>query len=238
MRALAAASAAIFALAAPALGQDRGQEWTGPYIGANVGYGWGNVGVTDTNGGVDPGPFKYTTQNIFGGGSAGYNLHLGPAVVGIEGDLGYMNVNGSGIIPSSTPPNHQDLTLDSGLYADVTGRLGFAAGRTLFYGKAGWAYFDSHAQQVTTKPGYSPTSTGAFDGWVYGGGIEHKFAPNLSLKVEYLHFDFGSQAGAQTSITDPPIGFVYTNSHDVTVDTVKVGINYSFGEPETVGSLK
>lgn len=227
---------ALMGLAGSASAQDR--VWSGPYVGAHVGYGWGNVDVTDTNGGVTPGPFNYNTQNIFGGGTVGFNLQIERVVIGVESDLGYMNVDGAGTIPSSTSPYHQDLTLDSGFYADVTGRLGLTFGDTLFYGKGGWAYFDSKAQQVTTKPGYSPTSTGSFDGWVYGGGIEHKLSDHISLKVEYLHFDFNAQGGAQTSITDPPTGFVYTNTHEPSVDTVKIGVNYSFGGESAVSPLK
>jgi outer membrane immunogenic protein len=53
-------------------------------------------------------------------------------------------------------------------------------------------------------------------------------APNVSLKLEYLHFDFGRQGGDQTSVSDPPIGFVYKNTADLTADSVKPGVNFKF----------
>jgi hypothetical protein len=53
-----------------------------------------------------------------------------------------------------------------------------------------------------------------------------------SLKAEYLHFDFGSEQGDQTSISDPPIGHVYENWTVLDADTFKVGINYHFSSPE------
>jgi hypothetical protein len=89
------------------------------------------------------------------GGTAGYNLQRGNFVFGVEADIGYMNLNGSGIIPSSTPPNHRDATLDGGLYGDVTGRLGYAFDCTLVYAKGGSAFYDGEGKQVTTKPGYT-----------------------------------------------------------------------------------
>jgi hypothetical protein len=37
-----------------------------------------------------------------------------------------------------------------------------------------------------------------------------------------------SRQGLQTSVSDPPIGFVYKNRTDVDADTVKLGVNYRF----------
>ncbi len=48
------------------------------------------------------------------------------------------------------------------------------------------------------------------------------------MKVEYQHFDFGSQVGDQTSITDPPIGHVYHNWTDLSFESVKSGAAYHF----------
>lgn len=235
MKALISSVAALALMAIPAAAD--GYNWSGVYLGAHAGYSWGNVDVTDTNGGVLPGPFSYDASGGFGGGTFGANWQTGPVVFGVEADLGYMDLSGAGIIPSSNPAAHQDITLDGGLYGDVTGRLGFAAGRALFYGKGGWAYYDGEANQVTTNPGYKPTATGAFDGWVYGGGMEYMINDCLSMKVEYLHFAFGEQGGAQTSVSDPPVGFVYNNEHQVDADSIKIGLNYRLGGGD-VGALK
>ncbi|MBZ0211232.1 MAG: outer membrane beta-barrel protein [Hyphomicrobium sp.] len=184
--------------------------------------------------GVPPGPFDYSFDSVFGGGTVGYNWQHKSLLIGIEGDVGYMDPDGEGRIPSSTPPNYQALTLDSGLYADITARLGVTFDRTLVYAKGGYAYYDGEAMQATTKPGYVPTGTDSLSGWVLGGGVEHFFAPNLSLKAEYLHFDFDTESGYQTNVGDlsSPIGYRFYNWHDVEIDTVKVGINYHFNAPE------
>lgn len=207
-------------------------KWTGGYVGAHVGGLWGDVDVrNDPADGVSPGPFSYSVDGVFGGGTAGYNWQFSQVVAGIEVDLGYLDPDGAGIIPSSSPGHRQNLTLDSGLYGDVTARLGVAFDRTLIYVKGGYAFLNSEAMQATTKPQYSPTPTGSFDGWTLGGGIEHFITPSLSIKAEYQHFDFGTEQGAQTTIAaDPPtpVGHVFENWHDVTIDTVKVGLNYHF----------
>jgi outer membrane immunogenic protein len=204
-------------------------SWTGLYAGVNAGAAWSDVKITDTNGGVDPGPFSASTEAAFGGGQAGYNLQLGMVVVGVEGDLGYMGQLGKGTIPSSTPTFHQDTTIAAGLYGDITGRAGVVVGaRTLIYGKGGFAFLDAEGKQVTTKPGYQPTGTGNLTGWVYGGGVEHALGRGWTAKVEYLHFDFRDGNGLQTSTGDPPIGFQYFNHWNASADTLKAGLNYRF----------
>jgi outer membrane immunogenic protein len=204
-------------------------NWNGFYIGAHAGGAWGDVNVTDdVNDGVPPGPFGYSIDAFIGGGTAGYNLQIDNVVLGVEGDLGVIDPNGSGIIPSSTPPNHQDTTLDSGLYGDVTGRLGLAFGPALIYAKGGWAFFDGEAKQTTTKPGFVTHGTDTFEGWTLGGGVEYLLAKNVSVKVEYQHFDFRPEVGDQTSITDPPVGHVYHNWTDLTIDSVNAGVAYHF----------
>jgi outer membrane immunogenic protein len=204
--------------------------WTGFYAGVDVGGAWGHVDIKDTTGGVPPGPFSFSPSGVLGGGTVGYNLQRGNFVFGIEGDIGYLDLHGSTIIPSSTAPYHQNGTLDGGAYGDITGRLGFTFDRTLVYAKAGFAVFNGEGEQVTTKPGYSPTGTSTFTGWTVGGGVERFISPAWSVKAEYLHFDFGTQHGAQTSISDPPVGFVYSNTFKVTADSAKVGVNYHFGQ--------
>ncbi len=204
-------------------------EWTGFYAGLNAGYASGDVTVRDNLNpadGVAPGPFKYSPTGFIGGGHAGYNWQNGAFLFGIEGDLGYIGTTGKGRIGSSVAAAHQDLTLDGGFYGDITGRLGIVSGNWVLYGKGGYAYFDGKSSQTTTNAGFVTNPATGFSGWTAGAGVEWLFAKNVSLKVEYQHFDFGSKIGDQTSITDVPVGHVYTNKTDLTFDTVKAGLSY------------
>lgn len=89
-------------------------SWTGFYIGANGGYGWGssvgtityttNLGATDTSAG--PGG----ATGWFGGGQIGYNWQTGPFVLGVEADI-------------------QDSGIKNGAQGLTTGGLQFAAGQ-------------------------------------------------------------------------------------------------------------
>lgn len=221
---LAGALLASFSAAATAH-----EPWTGITFGANVGRMMGNVSVEDTTGGVTPGPFKYNTDGMTGGLSLGVNKQFGIIVVGAEIEGGYMDSRGTGIIPSSNPAAHQDLALSGGWYGMATGRVGVALlTQTLIYGKGGWAIWDAHGSQTTTNPGYVTNATKAFSGAVFGAGLEQGLGAGWSLKAEWVRFNFGSQGGDQTSVSDPPIGFVYENTHTLKVDSVRVGVNYKF----------
>jgi len=224
-------SAAALLVASPARAD---QNWTGPYIGAHVGGVWGNASTTDDKAdwGNDPkfiGPFDFNPAGAFGGATAGFNLQMGILVAGLEGDLGYMDLSGSIDTPSSQSGNHQTIALDGGLYGTATARLGvLVTPATLIYGKGGFAFYDGEASQATTAEGYETHGTSTFTGWVAGGGIEHRLTDSISVRIEYQHFDFGSQGGDQTSLTDDPIGHVYENSTKLTADSVKLGIAYKF----------
>jgi outer membrane immunogenic protein len=206
--------------------------WTGFYVGAHGGGVWGDEKIKDDiKDGVPPGPFPYSASGAFGGGTLGYNVQRAHFVFGVEADIGYMDLHGSTTVASSNPIFHQNVTLDGGAYGDVTGRFGYAFDRTLIYAKGGFAFYDGEGKQATTKPGYSPTGTDTFTGWTAGAGVEHFINPAWSIKAEYLHFDFGTQVGYQTNVSDPgsPLNYRFHNWTTVTADSVKVGVNYHVG---------
>ncbi|MFT4118325.1 outer membrane protein [Bradyrhizobium sp.] len=209
-----------------------GFNWSGLYGGLHAGWVGSDVSVLDNVAdGIPGGPFKYIPSGGFGGGQFGYNWQIGGAwLVGVEGDVGYMGFSGKGRIGSSIATAHQDLELSSAFYADATARLGYAiVPQTLIYAKGGWAYFDGASSQTTTNPGFVTNAAEGLNGWTVGAGVEHFLTPAVSVKVEYQYFDFGSKnEGNQTSISDPPVGHVYRNWTDLTMSSVKAGLNYHF----------
>src|SRR5215210_7305161 len=80
-------------------------NWSGFYLGGNVGYGWG-AGSTDfaffpseTVFGNRNGSLDTKANGVIGGAQIGYNWQVGSIVTGIEADL-----QGSGIRGSATGP--------------------------------------------------------------------------------------------------------------------------------------
>ena len=134
-----------------------------------------------------------------------------------------------------------------GLYGDITGRLGYAAGPALFYGKGGFALLDAGikanyigdncttAHACTKAPvNYSTFNfnrSGTLSGWTAGAGVEYAISPTWSVKLEYLHFDFDSMSvthDGKYNITGTPYHSTLSGSVEVspTVDSVMLGVNY------------
>jgi outer membrane immunogenic protein len=193
-------------------------SWSGLYIGADIGAAWSNLDVSPTvpDGGTFPRTNTLRQNGWLGGGTVGYNFQTGHFVYGVESDLGYLGI-GKGKLD---PPNEVD-SINSAFYADVTARLGYAVDNVLFYGKGGWAYFDGKGTTTVLAGPFTPTSSSAFNGWTVGAGIEYKWTPGWSFKVEYQHFDFGS---ATATLTGGAGVFPYKN--DLTADALKLGVNY------------
>jgi outer membrane immunogenic protein len=109
-------------------------NWTGFYIGANIGAAWSDVDwdrITLTGDRFDEG-----ASGFIGGGQIGYNQQIGNIVLGVEATLSGTDLNKdhqSILVPTAT------FSADINTIATVTGRFGVAADQWLFYCKMGWA---------------------------------------------------------------------------------------------------
>lgn len=158
-------------------------DWSGFYAGGHAGWVWfkddfdiGGVDFSDTLKG----------DGFVGGILAGYNWQLASQwVVGIEGDGGWASAESSRQFGFGGPG---DLKAEMEHDAHLRLRLGYAAGRTLWFiaGGAAWAEF----AQPTIFFG-SPKET--LTGWTIGAGVEHAYTDNLVLRLEYLYSDYGRE---------------------------------------------
>lgn len=137
-------------------------DWTGFYVGGNVGYGWGE-GADPAISSVDPGlsgvaAFLTTglipgnsgnfypnlkPSGVFGGLQAGYDKQFGTWVVGAVADIQASDFKASRTVttPTSTCCNvDESLSAKIDWFGTVRGKLGFAANDWLFYGTGGLAY--------------------------------------------------------------------------------------------------
>jgi opacity protein-like surface antigen len=249
--------------------------WTGLYFGGHAGGIWGNTGVNDDFTYVGDPQFigSLGGAGFIGGAQAGYNIQRGHFVFGIEGDIGYLGISASksesfqenscshtyvdtGYTPYNGALCHVDAkySTSSGLYGDITGRLGYSVGNLLFYAKGGLALLDASFKAnylggtcltndtcgsggpATFNFGRSET----LPGWTAGGGAEYALNSSWSFKVEYQHFDFGDISYNYSGAYVIPcvVSFCYhQNGHytalitgrtyaSITADAVTVGLNY------------
>jgi opacity protein-like surface antigen len=108
-------------------------NWTGFYIGANLGGAWANGTLTDNLAGAS---FTGDHSGVIGGGTAGYNWQVSPnLVVGIEG-----TINGASIgktsnivtVPINGVPTAIQGSVDANWIATLAGRVGFAQNNVLY----------------------------------------------------------------------------------------------------------
>ena len=221
-------------------------NWTGFYIGAHVGGGW-NEGDTSTvflpsAAAFGAAPFTVTHDHsgVMAGGQIGYNFQTNNVVFGVEADASWTDwgrtytvgplLSDVGVI---IPGSFQTGTTDFDFFGTVRGRLGFAANNWLLYATGGLAYADIRHTVVTAfPPGALFTGASGDDlraGWTVGAGAEWGFAPNWSLKAEYLYYDLGNTTVTQLDPLNP--GFSVATTFENTGHIARLGINYRFGGP-------
>jgi outer membrane immunogenic protein len=180
-------------------------NWTGFYIGINGGGGfgrsqWDSIGSSfDVSGGLV-------------GGTVGYNYQFGQAVVGVEGDIDWADINGT----TNTACPFGCKTTDNWL-STVRGRLGYAADRFMPFITGGAAFGDIRA----STPGFAGASN-TEAGWTVGAGLEFAIAGNWTAKAEYLYVDLGKfNCGISC-------GAIATDNVSFTTNIVRAGVNYRF----------
>jgi len=203
-------------------------SWTGFYIGAHVGAGWG----TKEWDFFEPGEGRrnefdssHTVNGILGGGQIGYNFAFIPSwVTGVEVQFSGADLKGKGDCGGA------DFNCSSKVNAIGTfaARLGLPIvnNQGLIYVKGGGAY--AHDDFKVSDP-FSPFSSSISDGrwgWMLGTGLEFWVpgAPsNWSAKIEYNYMDLGTKS---YHFSGTPLAETF----DITqrLHLIKFGINYHF----------
>jgi outer membrane immunogenic protein len=190
--------------------------WCGLYVGGHMGYGW-----AEFRGGL-PGD-TLAVGNFSGSGflvglHAGYNWQFGRWLWGIEGDVtatpGWEKYRTNPTLSLTT--DHAFGKLDA--LASIRGRLGMTFNRTLVYATGGVAF-----AKKTTEAGSDTRNqhSGIRVGGVVGGGIEWKYNPSFSVRLEGLHYIFDE---SRTGLT-PSDGDLFQHGLR-NVTTIRVGASW------------
>lgn len=140
--------------------------WTGPYIGANIGYQFGSTSFLN----LEPTGFA-------GGVQAGYNWQFGQIVVGGEADFQF----------SGAEDTFAAYKFSNPWFGTVRGRVGYAMNNILFYATGGLAYGKGQLDYL----GFSEDHV--LGGWAIGAGLEVGITRNLSARAEYLFVDLSPE---------------------------------------------
>lgn len=170
-------------VAAPALAQDVNPTFTGPRVEAILGYDHVGAGSDFDN---DNGRDDQSIDGLLYGVGVGYDVNLGSAVVGVEGEF----------TDSTAKSDRFDPTDQFGFGRVSQGRdfyVGARAGilanpATLVYVKGG--YTNSKLNVLAGNTNETTDTSFKLDGWRIGGGVERAINANTFAKVEYRYSNY------------------------------------------------
>jgi outer membrane immunogenic protein len=208
-------------------------NWTGFYLGGHAGYGWGRSKITDLDGygfiGLAPAgtTFPFNSNGAIGGVQAGYNWQAGSLVFGVEFDFSFSGMRKNLPTPFN-PAIHrgENFTADVNWFGTGRLRLGVPVDRALFYATGGLAYAEVENRFDDPNNGFFVAQEKVRWGWTAGGGIEYAFAPNWTMRGEYLFVDLKDTD--PVPVTGLPIFRVKWEDH---FHVARFGLNYRFGGP-------
>lgn len=252
------AFAAVAAFAGAADAASPAPNWTGFYIGGNVG------GVASRSSGTSdfldpsappgltstPQSNSFNNSSFIGGVQAGYNWQFAPRwVAGIEADwdwthVGYDFCRQTDIFSVACTDNgfgFQSISSKTDWLATLRARLGVTVADFLLYATGGVAlgHVETTISQsclvggcgnsVTIRLTQGDSSTDKV-GWVAGLGAEYAFNSNWSARAEWLYVDLGTINSTLVASTPDvaPPTQSGTWSRSERYNQFRVGVNYHF----------
>jgi outer membrane immunogenic protein len=228
-------------------------NWSGFYVGGNIGYSWGRSSNTAELSNFATGAplFMATSRNdvngVIGGAQFGYNWQMSNWVVGFEADLQGSGEKGSTtfICDACSPGGNitSELSQNLNWFGTIRGRAGILVTPTiLLYGTGGLAYgeVDTGGSATGTNINGAPVSVffpgvnSTRVGWTAGAGIEGRISGNWTLKLEYLYMDLGTVSGgpfASGIASGRFLSLGSSYSSHFTDNMVRVGFNYLLNAP-------
>jgi outer membrane immunogenic protein len=217
-----AAHAADAVVADPILEAPAVFSWSGAYIGVQAGYAWGDS-TADYPLQGPPGSTVVDPDGWLAGAYVGYNHQMANNVVlGVDADIAYVDVDGSGVYTDVFGPLVGDTdSLQLNWSAAIRGRLGYAMGRLLPYVAGGVAFGGIDTQTVSANPNLVGSWSETYIGYTIGGGVDFAATDRIVVRAEYRFTDFGSE-------TFQSSGPITAHSVDLSTHDVRFGLALRF----------
>jgi outer membrane immunogenic protein len=210
-------------------------DWSGYYIGADLGGARSKTNLTNTV--SDPAlnwtdfavgqSLGHTQSGLVGGAHVGMNFQKDRFLYGVELSAFRAGVTGGGTLPPNLTGSAGDDVFASKIRTLLlaTARVGYTFDQTLVYAKAGYA-----GATVSTSVADSVGSSGAGSnsswrsGFALGGGVEYAVSANWTLGLEY---DFARLGSASINLGDTAPYVFNDNSRNLHMIVARVGYKFS-----------
>jgi outer membrane immunogenic protein len=196
-------------------------DWSGPYVGLQAGYNWGDADAEAYNAGEEEWPVALNGFDLYGfvgGIFAGYNWRVGNDVLlGVEGEGNWGSIDDTITKDGGTWGAKVEQNWDASLRL----RAGVAMGDYMPYMTVGIAWADVESQGYTNWD-YEDAHDATLTGWTIGAGVEKKINNNLDARIQYRYSDYGDETWYI------PIGDYDTGKIQYTAHMFTVGLSYNF----------
>jgi len=178
-------------------------NWTGPYWGLSV----GAIRSRTKASIYEAATLSYTPSlrdtNVTLGGQIGYNWQWDNFVYGLEADINWSRARASTTSESTAfGDEFADVSSRMNWYGTFRARAGILlAPPTLLYATGGIAFAGIKDRAEQLDGAFEISRSGTRTGWTAGGGIEHQFGHNYSVKAEVLYMDFGRKSASDDFYT-------------------------------------
>lgn len=231
-------------------------NWTGFYLGGNVGgvvsHASGTSDFTDTRPGAVSNPQSdlFSKGGFLGGAQVGFNWQFSPIwVAGLETDWDWTGTkysfcrqtDPSSVACSDTGDGFETISSKTEWLATFRGRLGVSWQNWLFYATGGAALGrvqtgltlnclnDGCGAFSSAKLLATSTSSTTKTGWVAGLGAELMLSRNWLARAEWLHIDLGTITNSlPTAGSGVPSVQTAIWSRSESADEFRLGLNYLF----------
>jgi outer membrane immunogenic protein len=209
-------------------------NWTGFYIGGNLGAAWGGLSGGNFSDTLGSSFTSATNYQFLGGGQIGVNYQFGSVVVGAEAMFDWLADNQTNPVTATDPTGAVAANIaavNARWLTTTTGRLGYAWDRVLLYAKGGgaWVAMTSPTIAVSGAPAsFAGVTNNTSFGYTAGLGLEWAFAGNWSVRAEYDYIGLPNQTFTVAAGTPTFGGDVITFAkRNISIATG--AINYKFG---------
>jgi outer membrane immunogenic protein len=183
-------------------------DWSGPYVGLQAGYAFGQTEMYDS----DETTGDFDLDGALLGATLGWNHQANNLVIGLEGDVSWSHVEGN--LASALCGTGCDI--DLGWLATARLRAGYAFDNALIFAAGGLA---AGVVEMDVDTDYTSGTDTRF-GWTIGAGAELAVSEALTVKVEYLYVDLGDM---ETPASGGPMTTDVGENH-----IIRAGLNWQF----------
>lgn len=214
-------------------------KWNSYYLGGSLGYADGRANNSE-------GDRSYNSENIgkYSANGAQYGIYGGKnwsinekIVFGVDVGFGNLHIKNSRQLDSFKNLGAEGdsiATTTNGLFVEAAGRLGIKLieEKALIYLKAGYIQtdikqkFEDTCREAPCGGGLLFSNGERQRGPLIGAGVEYNIQKNINVRLDYTHYAFGSVT--QTSEVSTSPGYYANFSHNLNMDTLRIGAAYNF----------